>query len=504
MKVSVNGKEKILRDGATLKDAVEGENVKEGALIAVRLSVEKISETTDDFELVTPRGSMILHLDDGPDAEKWRSIKESVEGVTARWVTRKIVAFGAFPTDIKHDAADRMYRRFDCFFSLGGGDNHTTYMMIARSDHRNGYGAGSGRIGRITKGRHLMDELREGEGITEIRPVTSETSVENLHVTSDLSFPMEDGYSVETHVLIDLDPGSPSSAEHVLIATSEGTMKVTDSTGSYIASSENMDTESLKEKTDVREAGAVTVRNEGTGNGRIYIYKTKRQVAESHNRAGKVVRGMSLVFRASEDDTVEIRTNPPRALAVGMTQKEGEAFLSAAGIKQVRTGDVSDGAIIAEQTPERTLEVISSGIVETFGVPKDNVYRIEITAPDTVTDRYFRKVTGLSHKPIGSLKVQFIYDGAPMVTFYGDEMRGKSIFPQEPFEEVRRGDIGVTNQVRPYCGLIGIRLTDSKEFGPTGEENHGTNIVGKFVDDLDRLISNAEDEQTVYITEKIL
>ncbi len=502
MKVIVNGTKKTLKAGATLKDAVAGENVIKGTLVAVRLSVDKVSKTTNDFELVTPRGSMVLHLDDGPDGERWRSMRDSVEGVTSRWVTRKIVAFGAFPTDIRNDAADRMYRRFDCFFSLGGGDNQTTYMMIARSDHRGTYGAGSGRIGRITKGRHLIDELREGEGITEIRPVISEISVENLHVTTDMSFPMEDGYSVDTNILIELDSDSPSAAEHILVTASDGIMEVSDSSGSYIASSEDLDAESVKEKTSVREAGSVTVRNEGTGTGRIYIYKTKRQIAESHSFAGRVVRGMSLVSRASKGDRVEVRTIPPRVLSVGMTQKDGEAFLSGAGVKQVRKGDVSDGAIIVEQTPEHTLEAISSGTVETFGVPRDMIYRIEITARDHVTDYYFRKVTGLSHKPIGSLKIQFTYEGASMITFHGDEMRGKSIFPQEPFKKVKRGDIGVTNQVRPYCGLIGIRLTDSKDFGPTGEESHGTNIVGRVIDDLDRLVSNAEDEQTVYFTEE--
>ena len=62
--------------------------------------------------------------------------------------------------------------------------------------------------------------------------------------------------------------------------------------------------------------------------------------------------------------------------------------------------------------------------------------------------------------------------------------------------------ICLTNQVRPHCGLIGIRLEDSKEFGPTGEESYGTNIIGKFVDDLDRLMDGLEDDDVVYITEE--
>jgi putative methanogenesis marker protein 3 len=502
MKITVNGRPKTLREGATLKDAVAGEEYREGSMVAVHLSVETVTKNTNDFELVTPRGNMVLHLDDSPDAEKWRSMISTVKGVTARWVTRKIVAFGSFPSDIEADPADRLYRKFDCFFSLGGGDNQTTYIMVAKSNHRGSYGAGGGRIGRITVGRHLIEELREGEGICGILPVVSEVSTENVDITSDMSYPMEEGYSVDTNVLIKLDSGSPAAAEHILITASHMVLEVTDPTGSYIASSEDLDADIKPEKAAVRDMGSVTVRNEGTGKGRIYIYKDKRQVVQSHSSAGKVERGLAIVSMAKKGDRISVVTDPPRILSVGMTQRTGGEFLSKAGVKQVRKGDTSDEAIIVEQTPELTIEALRSGTAETFGVPRDSVYRIEITAKDRVTPYYFRKVTGLSHKPIGTLKVQFAYEGASMITFYGDEARGKLLHPQPLFKKVKRGDIGITNQARPYCGLVGIRLQDSKEYGPTGEEPYGTNIVGRFVDDLERLLAEAEEDKTIYITEE--
>ncbi|MBR2254389.1 MAG: hypothetical protein IJ856_00990 [Candidatus Methanomethylophilaceae archaeon] len=184
-----------------------------------------------------------------------------------------------------------------------------------------------------------------------------------------------------------------------------------------------------------------------------------------------------------------------------MTQSKGAEFLAERGLKQVRTGDTSDDAIITEQSPEHTMAALDAGEVETFGVPRDRVFRIKLTDKDPVSVHYFRKVTGLSHKPVGSIKVQFTFEGLPMVTFYGDEMRGKNLYPQEPFKKVKRGDIGLTNQARPHHGLIGIRLQDSKEFGPTGEEPYGTNVIGTFADDLDRLMDGLEDESVVYITE---
>ena len=113
---------------------------------------------------------------------------------------------------------------------------------------------------------------------------------------------------------------------------------------------------------------------------------------------------------------------------------------------------------------------------------------------------YFKKVTGLSHKSIGQLKTQFSFPGSPMVTFYGDEPRAQNLYPQEPFKKCKKGEIGVTNQSRPHHGLIGIRLIDSKQYGPTGEEPYGTNLVGKFLGDLAEM-EVLDDEQIIYITE---
>lgn len=505
MKVTINGKERTLRAGSTIKTAIKGEPYVKDTLISVHLSEEKVVKETRDFELVTDRGVMVMHLNETPEAEMWRtSLLEKMGGVNARWVTHDIVAFGSFPTDLETDRGEYLYRMYDCFLALGGFDNHTTYMMIARDNHRGSYGAGQAVIGRITVGRHILDDLIEADRITEVRPMMSETSTENVVVTRDLGFKLEDGYRVETNVTIDLDKASPESAEHVLILSSTGAMKATESTGSFVACSEDLDVKIPYEDVRARDVGAVAVRNSGLGTGRLYIYKERRQTSPSLNHAGTISMGKAIVAHASAGDSFTVVTNPPRALAVGMTQSEGAKFLEAAGIKAVRTGDTSDDAIIVEQKPEHTLIALDKGEVETFGVPRDKVFRIQLNGKDEVSEHYFRKVTGLSHKPVGSLKVQFTFEGLPMVTFYGDEMKGKNLYPQDPFKKVKRGDIGLTNQARPHHGLIGIRLEDSKEFGPTGEEPYGTNIIGKFADDLDRLMKDLSEDDVVYITEEEL
>ncbi len=503
MKVLVNGNEVTLKKGAKLKSAIAGEHYEKGSLISVYLSTDKVIEETNDFELVTPHGVMVLHLDDSDDARIWKSKLKEVVGVTARWTTHDILAFGSFKTDIAPSNDDRMYRRYDCFFSLGGHDNNTTYMMIARDDHRNSYGAGAGRIGRITVGRHVIDGFREGNEISEIKPVMSETSTDNVIVTSDLSYVLEEGYRVETHVGISLDHESPESAEHILVLTSSGYFNISDATGSYVACSDDMDVTIPEEVHGVRNIGSVIVRHAGVGTGRAFIYKDKRQVSTSHNVAGKITNGLALAIRAKHGDKVSVLTEPPRVLSVGLTQAEGEKFLKEAGVKQIRIGDESDDAIIVEQTPEQTMIALKNKEVQTLGVPKSKVFRISLDRKkDPSSVHYFEKVTGLSHKPIGSLKVQFAYEGLPMVTFYGDEMRGKSLYPQDPFKKCKRGDIGLTNQARPHHGLIGIRLQDSKEYGPSGEEPYGSNIIGSFLGDLDFLMEDLDEDDVVYITER--
>ena len=503
MKVTVNGVEKELPKNAKLKDAVVGERYVKGSLISVHLSTDRIREETSDLELVTTKGSMILHLDDSEDAKIWKGIAGNIAGTVARWVTRNIIAFGSFKTNIKVNREAKMHRRYDCFFSLGGFDNDTTYMMMATDDHKWSYGAGKGRIGRITKGRHIMDSVREGDRIIEIRHVVSEKSFDNVVVTKDLETPLEDGMSVETYVKIKLNERSPMSCEHILVTLGKGYIDISDSTGSYAASSDNTDVAINEEARSVRGEGCVTVRTAGDGTGRIFFYKERRQLLPSHNDAGLVEKGKSILAHAKQNDRITMATDADRILSVGMTQAEGKKFLDSFNIKQIRTGNTSDDAMIVEQEPEWTMHALKTGEVETFGAPKDAIFDIVLDRKnEPASVHYFEKITGLSHKPIGTMKVHFAFKGMPMMTFEGDEERGKSLYPGAEFKKCKKGDIGITNQSRPNCGLMGIRLEESKEFGPTGEEPYGTNIAGSFKGDLKKLSEGAKEGTIVYVREE--
>lgn len=501
MKVTVNGKEKKLKEGATLKDALRGEGYVPETVVAIYKSTESLRQESDDFEVVTNRGSFYIHLNGSETSQLWKSLIDSVKGCTARWSTHNIAAFGSFHTDLKVDRNVYGYSRYDCFLSLGGFDNSTTYMMIAKDDHRWVYGAGHAVLGRVTRGRHVIDSLTEMDEIISIDPVVTETFQDNYELTNDLTYKLEDGNKIESFVKVRLDENSPESAEHLMILAQKGYINATHMSGSYVATDDDMDVKIPEELRGVREEGSVYVRRTGVGTGRLFFYKERRQTCESFNHVGDIEVGKSIMASLKEGDRFSLLTVPERILSVGMTMAEGEKMLNDAGIETVRTGDVSDDSIIADQTPETTIVALREKKVEIFGVRKEDIYRVKLDESKEQDVHFFRKVTGLSHKPIGVLKIHFWFPGMSMVTFEGDNEKGKTLYPGDLFKTCKRGDIGLTNQACDHHGLIGIRMENSKEFGPTGEEPFGTNIFGKFAGDLDKFAEALDNSKVVYITE---
>lgn len=501
MIVTINGEEFTLKEGATLKDALSKVDYEPGTIVSVFKSTESLRTESEDFEVVTTRGRFHVHLDEGAHGQMWKAKTQDITGSTARWVTHDIAAFGSFATDIPVDRTEALYRKYDCFFSLGGFDSATTYMMIARDDHRGTYGTGGVKVGRVTRGRHVLDDFREGDSILSIGPVISESQKDNFVLTSDLSYRLEDGNKVETQVKVKLNMDSPESAEHLMIIGQKGYINVSSDTGSYLATDDDMDITFKQESKAVRERDSVFVRSTGVGVGRVFFYRERRQMLESHNHIGDVEMGASIVSSVKAGDRIKVVTDPPRLMAVGKSMGEGIALMQAAGVKVTRGGEMSDDAIIVEQSPENTVDILNKGEVVLFGVDKESIFRIELNRKREADVHYFEKITGLNHKPIGFLRVHFWFPGMSMVTFNGDEDKGKSLYPGEPFKKCKRGDIGLTNQACDHKGLIGIRMADSKEFGPTGEEPFGTNIFGRFVDDLKRLEESLDEDEVIYVTE---
>ncbi|OPY31739.1 MAG: hypothetical protein A4E32_01341 [Methanomassiliicoccales archaeon PtaU1.Bin124] len=503
MKLFINGREADVPQGAALADVIKGEQYEPGSAIALIRSMEQVKKETSEFEIVTTRGSFVVHVPEGRWQPFWREIFPHLKDKTVRWQTSKVTAIGAFPSSAVPSRDPAKFTRYDCFFALGGYDNRTTYIMISRQDHSASYGVADPVFGRVTRGRHVLDSIQETDRVIDIRPVIIEFRSADAFATTDLSTKVEEGMSVETYVGVKMDPRSPVSVEHFLVAGEKGTMTVTDKSESFTAVSTRMDVSLVAEAQAIRDEDMVTVRHSGPGMGRIYFYQRRRQTVASHNIAGRIVNGHQLIHLAPLGSTVTVRPDPARVMVIGMTQKEGQAFLESRGLRQVRTGTASDDAIIVEQEPELTIEAMAEKDIETFGTTEGRItywYLLRQSAPNTV--RYVEKMTGLDHKPIGTLKVHFTFEGMPMVTFEGDDSLGAKLFPEPSWTGmVHRGDIGITNMSRPNRGIMGIRLQDSAEFGPTGEEGHGTNMVGRFSGDLERMMAGLKDGDIVYVRE---
>jgi putative methanogenesis marker protein 3 len=473
-------------------------------MIAVTRSTSSRQKETSEFEIVTAKGSFVIRLNDSELARSWRDLVPQIVGGGVRWQSSRVLAIGSFPTSLEVDRGRYKYSRYDCFFALGGFDNRSTYMMVAKMDHEGGYGVKDGRFGRVTRGRHILKEINEGERVEVIRPVVLELSEKDAFVTKDLDLVLEEGMAVDTYVQVALDRRSPVSCEQLLVITSGNRLAITDRTSTYSANSERMDVTLIPEHIAVREDGDVTVRHTGSFTGRVYLYRMRRQLSLSHNLVGKITAGMELTRLVPQNSFITLITAPSRVMTIGKTQQEAGVFLESRGLKQKRTGLVDDLALVAEQEPELTMEIKEGGEVETFGVLPEKVSVWEFDDERSPrTSHYIRKMTGLDHKPIGTMKVFFTFQDMPMITFVGNPKEASVLIPENPFDdESPRGQVGVTNMSRPNRGTIGIRLEASPEFGPTGEERYGTNAAGKVVSDIETMLHGTKDGDIIYLRER--
>ncbi|HEY3419233.1 MAG TPA: methanogenesis marker 3 protein [Methanomassiliicoccales archaeon] len=503
MRIIVNGRSVEANEGATVGDVIAGEPYTPGTMLACIRPMDKVRKGTDEFKFTTTKGAFVLKLNDSAEARTWKEAYIQTAGKSVRWATSKVIAVGSFPTDLTSVKGKAKYSRYEAFLSLGGFDANTTYVMFARSDHEGEYGLAGGVIGHVTKGRHVLSSLRESDKIIEVSPVVLELSSKDAFATTDLATKLEEGMSVESYVRVKLDHRSPISCEHFLVTVTPGTLKLTERTAAYTASSTNMDVSLIAEANDIRIPDMVTVRNTGAGTGRVYIYKLRRQVNPSHNTIGLVVSGAQLIHLVPDHSEVTMVTDPVRIMTIGMTQVQAKDFLDSLGLKQKRTGDGADDSMVVEQEPEFTMDAASSPEVETFGIRSDQIRDVTLADEEApITSHYIRKMSGLDHKPIGTMKVHFTFEGMPMVTFEGNASVASGLVPENAFsveKGVVRGEMGVTNMSRPNRGLIGIRLEPSNEFGPTGEEEHGTNMSGIVLSDLNALMAGLKDGDIVYI-----
>jgi putative methanogenesis marker protein 3 len=505
IKVQVNEKRVSLPDGSTIADAIAtaGFQHMENTVIGIVAGREETrKEVATEFRVFTSKGEFKVELTDDSMKRAWLESYGRLVGSKARWTTGQAIAFGPIVSGIEAGKGEAEYSRWDVSFGTGGYDAKNTLFIISKTDHSSDYGARKGGVlGRVVSGRSVLAALGQEDTINSIEPVMELESFANKIVTPDTSIKLEDGMEIYTQVEIELLPKAKDGAEHFYAAVKNGFFKVDFAASSFISSDNMLGELCPYENFAARSEGTVSVRTTGKGRGRVYISKQDMTSNIYHSIVGRIVHGLELARMASQGQRIAIKTVPMRMSMLGYGFDKAGSILDSAGIKYEKAGYLGEDAVIVDQAPRTTMEIVSTGKVRLTAVPRSNLVEIKLydeAAPNS--SEYFRKASGLKENHVGALPVYFKYEETML--FKGKPVAVGDLIPENKPEEgvaVKAGEIGLTNTASKHEGLIGVRFGDNDKFGPTGEKFVATNIAGRIVN-LEKL-KKLKEKDIVYFIE---
>ncbi|HMK54347.1 MAG TPA: methanogenesis marker 3 protein [Methanobacteriaceae archaeon] len=507
MMVKVNGEKIELSEGSTIQDAIKTAQAPylTGCVLGLVKGKEEVERHVNKYRLKTNQGSIIIELDKNAPQDLvklWKERYHDFAGLRIRWITSQEVSVGPIVTQLVPSHDEYTYDRWDVIFSLSGFTADATHIIFSKDKHKSVYGVpegGNGVFARVVGGKRTIMKLTDDDHVLDVKPVVERKSIVKSAAITDLETVLSEGNQVFTYLLVNSEPKSPQSVEHFFALAENGKLRVDYDSNSFMGSYGLQGLKRESEYIDKRRRGTVTLRNQGKGMGRVYIYREDRVSTPSHNVLGKVEKGMQLIDIARYGDEVTVRTQPDRIMTLAMTQKEAQEFLQSQNVKQIREGLKNDDALVVGQEPHFTMEILQNKEVKTFGVSENDLVEIELTDNAPRSTWYFQKITGLLEAPVGSLKVHFAFPGMNLMMFQGDSREAKGLIPENsPQQKAKAWEIGLTNMSRRHIGMLGIRFEDNEEFGPTGEPFQGTNILGKVVKGKENLKKFKEGE-TVYV-----
>ena len=503
--VQVNDNKVRLPAGSTLADALAAAgytHFRDTIIGIVAGREETRREVATEFRLFTTKGELKVELTDDSLKQIWLESYGRFVGSKIKWATGQAIAFGPIASGVQAGRSESEHARWDVSFGTGGYDAKNTYLIISKANHSSDYGVkGGGAFGRIVSGRNILSLLDNEDIINAIEPVISLEKFENKLVTLDTSAKVEDGMEVYTQIEVELSPKAKDGAEHFFAAVKNGFFKVDFAANSFISTDAMLGELCPYENLAARSEGTVSVRTNGKGRGRIYISKDDMTSNIYHSIVGQVTHGLELARIASPGQLIAIKTAPMRLSMLGYGFDEAGRILEAAGIKYEKTGYTGADAVIVDQAPRTTMDIVSSGKVKLTAIPGNNLIEIKLyddMAPNT--SEYFRKASGLKEHHVGALPIYFKYEETML--FRGKPVAVGDLTPENKPEEgsvIKAGEIGMTNTASKQVGLAGIRFSDNDKFGPTGEKYPATNITGHVIN-LDKL-KNLKEKDMVYFKE---
>lgn len=502
--IRIDGREREIPSGTTLGEALPSRDVR--CCAAVIRPAARESSKTSSYRIFSTRGELTIEL----FGEKSGNLDPSAlsQGLKLQWEDRYAAAFGPFSSGLKPSRSPHLYDRGNVILGCGGYDPKRSYLVFSKMRHSADFGAPAdgGIIGQVTSGRGVLDRWETGDEITGFEQVISWADKSRSFTTSDMSFSLEDGMEVVTHAVIEAQGYSSDtiatetaeSVEHLLRALEGGLFMVGRSGSTHIADFRMNGTDVPEELRLPRGEGRVTLRTRGKNRGAVYIFIEDLPASAAHTVVGQVVHGIELARLAREGDTFCVSLRPPRFDLIGMMVPEAESLARERGVELLI--DAQNAArIVVRQEPGTTLECLAAKEARLTTVPLGEVIDISLDdahAPHSCET--FRKLTGLNLHHVGRLPFFFHFEDVYL--FKPDVPRWVSLIPENtPVETVAALSLAITNDSRRGAGLVGVRVTDNSEFGPTSEPFEGTNIIGRVLQP--EKLTGLKEKQSVYIRE---
>ena len=502
--IHLDGERLVVAAGSTL-GSILVDHPPECAVAIIRPATQEQAKT-GSLAISTTAGQVTIELSGGHSA--FIESPDLVPQLTIHWQDRSVAAFGPFPSDIRPARKPHLYERGDVILGCGGYDPALSYLIFAKSRHSSDHGAddSGGVIGTVVSGRGVLDRWSSGDRVTRVEPVISWADTSRSFTTTDTALVLEDGMRIVTRVALVAQGFAPDkvtteatdSVEHMLHTLQSGRYIVDRATSTHIADLRRASTDIPRELRHPRREGAVTVRSAGKASGGIFLYRTDVPSSMAHNIAGQVVQGIELVRLAKEGDILRVNVQPERISLLGLPLQRAKEISTARGFELTIDKDAGE-RIVVSQDPGTTLEVLADRKVAVVTAPVDKVITIELDdAAAPASCAVFRRLTGLVEHDAGMLPVFMKYDD--VVLFRPEILKGIKINPENmPKEEAPAASLAITNDSRKNAGLVGVRLSPNREFGPTSEPFEGTNIIGRVID-TDKL-KKVREREKVYIRE---
>ncbi|HOT06408.1 MAG: hypothetical protein A4E45_01317 [Methanosaeta sp. PtaB.Bin039] len=506
MKVTVDGLDVLLPEGSDLDDALRaaGSKMLPKTVIGIIKGRGEKARQTNSYWLKTTKGKLRIELVESEMQDVWHECVSRIGELGSRWSNSSAIAWGNFPSTISPDKDAHEYNRWEVALGASGFEPDRTQIIFVKKRHSGAYGVPSssrGVFARVVGGKSTLDRLEADDRLLGIEPIVEWEDLTHNLVTDDLSTPMTEGMEVYTRFVVDLIGDAPNGSEFLHGAARDGYFTVSAVSSSYISSHVLHGEPITFEHREPRVDGSVTIRAAGRGLGDIFIYKADRTSNPGHSVVGKVTSGMELVKLAQAGHRLAVSVRPERFMAMSMPLQQAIEMADRRGIECSVDGYSGEDAVVVEQSPITTMQVLKEKKVTLKAIPSSRLVAIQLyddLAPKSLD--YFRHVVGLKERPVGPLPVFFVYENTVLFKPVVDAVRYKELLPEnKPTGPVPAGSLGLTNQVAKKTGLLGVKFVDDRRYGPSGEKFEGTNIIGKVLD-LDKL-KDVKEGEMVYVLE---